>query len=128
MSTWPAYFPEQCPPLQARIDNIQVYRLVDSTPLTANDFLPTVVEHPHRPFPADKLCAACGVSVFRNVQDVMAKRRRFAPLRNKKIARGCITESDGLVLETFEPTHITWWLQTVAPHANFTEHQEYDTP
>lgn len=127
MNKWPEYFPEQCPPAEARNDNVQVFRLVDGTPLSAEDFRPAVIEHPHRPFGSDKLCVACGVSVFRNVQDVIAKRNRFAPLRNKKIARGHITESDGLVLETFEPTHMTWWLQTSTPHISFTEHNEYES-
>lgn len=61
MTKWPAYFPEQCPPADARNDNVQVFRLVDGTPLSAEDFRPTIVEQPHRAFEADKLCAACGV-------------------------------------------------------------------
>lgn len=127
MNKWPNYFPEQCPPVDARNDNIQVFRLVDGAPLSAKDFRPTVIEQPHRAFEADKLCAACGVSVFRNVQDVIKKRSRFKPLRSKKIALGSITEVDGLVLETFEPTHMTWWLQTATPHINFIEHDEHDS-
>jgi hypothetical protein len=126
MSKWPDYFPDQCPPAEARNDNVQVFRLVDGAPLSAEDFLPTFIEQPHRPFDADKFCAACGVSVFRNVQDVVQKRSRFKPLRGKKIARGRITEVDGRVLETFEPTHMTWWLQTAAPHINFVLHDEHE--
>lgn len=127
MSKWPEYFPEQCPPAEARYDNVQVFRLVDGVPLSAEDFRPTVIEWPHRAFGADKLCAACGVSVFRNLQDVLKTRARFNPLRNKKIARGHITERDGLVLETFEPTHMTWWLQTSTPQVNFIEHDEHES-
>ncbi len=127
MTKWPAYFPEQCPPADARNDNVQVFRLVDGTPLSAEDFRPTIVEQPHRPFQPEKLCAACGVSVFRSVQDVIKKRERFKPLRSKKIACGRITESDGLVLETFEPTHMTWWLQTSTPHITFIEHDEHES-
>jgi hypothetical protein len=127
MTNWPDYFPEQCPPGKARNDNVQVFRLVSGTPLSAEDFHPTIIESPHRPFEPENLCAACGVSVFRNVQDVIKKRAKYKPLRSKKIASGRITESDGLVLETFAPTHMTWWLQTSTPHINFTEHDEHES-
>jgi hypothetical protein len=53
-------------------------------------------------------------------------RARFKPLRSKKIARGRIGEDDGLVLETFQPSHMTWWLQTPTPHINFVELDEHD--
>jgi hypothetical protein len=50
MTKWPIYYPEQCPPAAARNDNIQVFRLIGGLPLSAEDFRPTIVEHPHRPF------------------------------------------------------------------------------
>lgn len=125
VAIWPDHFPEQCPPLAARRDNIQVFRLVNQTPPTAEDFLPTDKEWPHRSFPKEALCAACGVSVFRNVEDVIKKMARYPALRHKKIARGQIKESDGLVLETFQPSHMTWWLQTSTPHLSFSEYDEH---
>jgi hypothetical protein len=117
MTTWPNYFPKQCPPADARKDNVLVFRLVDNMPPSANDFLPTILEQPHRAFDPEELCAACSVSVFRNYQDILKKHRRYRALRGKKIVQVNITENDGLVLETFAPSHMTWWLQIAAPHA-----------
>lgn len=128
MTQWPSYFPDQCPPADARNDNVQVFRLVTGTPLSAEDFLPTIAEQPHRDFDVSKLCAACGVSVYRNVQDAMTTRARFKALRSRKIARGRITESDGVILETFTPSHMTWWLQTSTPHINFSEYHDHESP
>jgi len=64
---------------------------------------------------------ACGVSVFKNIDDILRKRERFKPLRNKKVASGIIMPDDGFVKETYEPSHVTWWLQTEKPHATFNE-------
>lgn len=118
---WPDYFPEQCPPSDARQDDLKVFRLVTSSPPTADDFLPTTIESPHRKFTGEELCMACGVSVFKNIADIIKMRDRFKPLRTKKIAYGTITFSDGLVKETGQPSHVTWWLQTNEPHATFRE-------
>ena len=118
---WPEYFPEQCPPPNARRENVQVYRLVGNSPTTAEDFQPTIVEFPHREFTSHQICMACGVSVFRELSDALKIRASYKGLRQKKIAFGSISESDGLVLQTGKPTHITWWLQTSTPHLNFKE-------
>ncbi|WP_306553758.1 hypothetical protein [Acidovorax sp.] len=124
MATWPNYFPPQCPPATARQDDVLVYRLVNSAPPTLDDFKPTKIEQPERTFAEDEICAACGVSVFRNVKDIVKKQSRYKALRSKKIAFGSISHNDGLVLETFTPSHMTWWLQTSAPHRNFIEYIE----
>lgn len=118
---WPDYFPDQCPPAEARRDTIQVYRLVGSSPPTVHDFLPTVVEAPHRQFPADKLCLACGVSVYRDAADAMKQRAKYKPLRDKLLAKGTIMPEDGPILETGRLSHVTWWLQTSTPHVRFDE-------
>lgn len=125
MNSWPEYFPRECPPADARRDNIEVFRLVDVSPPSPADFRPTKVEYPHRKFESDKCCSACGVSVYRDVNDIIRKRARYKALRDKKIAVGRISHEDGLVLETFEPSHITWWLQTANPHLSFVEFEDH---
>lgn len=125
MDSWPEYFPRECPPVDARRDNIEVFRLVDGCPPSTADFRPTLVEYPHRNFEGEKRCAACGVSVFRDVKDIIRKRSLYKPLRDKKIAVGRISHEDGLVLETFEPSHLTWWLQTLTPHLSFVEVEDH---
>ena len=121
MDSWPEYFPRECPPADARRDDIEVFRLVDGSPPSASDFRPTIVEYPHRKFEGADYCAACGVSVFRDINDIVRKRERYKGLRGKKIAVGRITHEAGLILETFGLSHITWWLQTANPHLSFVE-------
>ena len=121
MRMWPDYFPDRCPPSDARTDSIEAFRLVGSAPPAPVDFLPLLIEAPHRGFTPEKLCMACGVSVFRTAADAIRTKNRFKPLRAKHVARGRIEPEDGLILETGQPTHATWWLQTAAPHARFTE-------
>lgn len=123
MAMWYENFPAECPPTEARADNVLVYRLVNSVLPEASDFLPTKAEQPERNFKPDEACAACGVSVFRNVQDIIQKQSRYKALRSKKVAIGKITCADGLVLETFTPSHMTWWLRTSTPHSNFVEYK-----
>ena len=69
MAAWPSYFPVECPPADARKDDVWVYRLVANVPPSLNDFLPAKIEQPERQFKPNEICAACGVSVFRDVQD-----------------------------------------------------------
>jgi len=118
---WFNDFPEQCPPLDARKDKLEVFRLVSNSPPTADDFLPTIKESPHRNFSDENMCIACGVSVFKNIDDILRRREDFKPLKDKKVAYGTIMPDDGVVKETGKPSHITWWLQTKEPHKTFSE-------
>jgi hypothetical protein len=73
-------------------------------------------------FPPDEGCRACGLSVYRDLNDAKNARARYKPLRDKKIARGHITESDGVVMQTSTPaSHYTWWMKTATPEACFSE-------
>jgi hypothetical protein len=118
---WPSFFPPSCPPPAAQPDSIEAFRLVSNDPPLPSDFLPTVQEAPHRSFGPDQVCIACGVSVFRTAADAERTRARFKPLRHKRVARGTIEPEDGLLLQTGQPTHTTWWLATATPHVKFTE-------
>lgn len=125
MATWPSHFPLQCPPSNARQDEVEVFRLVESDPPSASDFLSNIDEQPQRKFPPNLLCNACGVSVYQKYADVAATRRKYpAALGHKKVAIGTISRTDGVVLETFTPSHMTWWVQTSTPHAEFTRYNE----
>lgn len=118
---WPDYFPEQCPPSQARGEELRVFRLVSQNPPTKEDFLPSIIEQPHRKFDTEEFCCACGVSVFKDIADVKVKMARYKALRKKQIAMCEIKEQDGLILETFSGSHVTWWLRTDTPHSTFRE-------
>lgn len=116
---WFDDFPEQCPPKDARKDNLVVFRLVSNIPPKLEDFISTIRESPHRSFSGEALCNAHGVSVFKKIEDIRKKRERFKNLKNKNIARCKISQNDGLIKETGEPSHVTWWLQTNDPHKTF---------
>lgn len=64
---------------------------------------------------------AHGLSVYKNKADILTTRNKYKPLRGKKIAVGKITPADGVIKETGGSSHVTWWLQTATPHANFSE-------
>lgn len=63
---WPDYFPENCPPQNARRDNLKVYRLVDNDPPRQNDFVPNKLLYPHINYSGETLCLVCGISVDKN--------------------------------------------------------------
>jgi len=114
---WFDDFPEQCPPKDARKDNLVVFRLVSNIPPKREDFISTIRESPHRSFSGDELCDAHGISVFKKIEDIRKIRERF--FKNKNIVRCKISENDGLIKETRKYSHVTWWLQTDNPHETF---------
>jgi hypothetical protein len=116
---WPDYFPTNCPPQNARSDNLKVYRLVDSDPPNQDDFIPNKLLYPHIDYTGETLCLACGISVDKTLDGIKRTRKRFRVLRNKKIAVGTIKPNDGVILETGSGTHVTWWVQTKTPHVSF---------
>ncbi|MFZ6755521.1 hypothetical protein ACO0KY_19405 [Undibacterium sp. Dicai25W] len=117
--TWPQYFPASCPPQDARSENIEVFRLIEESKAKKSDFLPTVIEFPHRKF--DDACILCSVSVFVNIDEIKKRQARYSNLKSKKIAKGTIAETDGLILETLSAGHVSWWLKTDEPHRTFSE-------
>lgn len=122
---WFDDFPKQCPPSDARQDTLDVFRLVSNIPPKADDFLSNIKESPHRPFSSDVLCNAHGVSVYKKYEDIVDTRKKYPKAHGrKKIVVGTITPEDGLLKETFAPSHVTWWLQTDEPHKTFKEVQD----
>jgi len=117
--TFPDFYPAKCPPEDARRDTVEVYRLVNHDPPEAVDFLPTVIEAPTRQMQQGHECIACATSVFTSEDAIEGKKQRFRALRNKLIAKGTIQPTDGKVLETLSKHHISWWVESNAPHASF---------
>jgi hypothetical protein len=111
---WPNYFPLGVPPDDAVDANGPVYRLVKLCPPQANDFLSSYEEYPGRSF--HDLENACGMSVYRLIQDVQRTRNRYRPLRNRRIAIGVLLPEFGRMKPT--PTngdsHYTVWLRCSA--------------
>lgn len=106
-------FPEECPPDDAtEVEEERVLRLVRNTPPTIEDFVPLVIERPGRNF-GNLLCQACGLSIYKNLEDVHRLQRRVGGHRDKPIAAGRIVPELGVVKPTpnrHADTHTTWWL------------------
>ncbi len=120
MTVWPSHFPAACPPIEARPAEMNVFRMVASSPPTKEDFMSHV--DANKPYNSAEQCRACGLSVYTDLKDAKTARKRFKPLRGLLIARGSITSNDGVVLQTSTPaSHYTWWVKTSTPEASFSE-------
>ena len=107
---WPDFYPENCPPAEAKPASGTVYRLVKHNPPRLEDFLSTWEEFPGRfPEPTIKIS---GTSVHRDLQDSERLKNRIGHLRNRKIAKGKLNPTLGMIQHTpsREKSHHTWWI------------------
>lgn len=119
---WPEEFPHACPPGDATEPTGRVIRLVRDDPPVPSDFQSVALEQPHRSWnSADEECRAHGLSVHRDPSDAEAVMRRFASMRNRRLAIADITDAGGLMKPTpsrLSQSHITWWLPLNALPSN----------
>lgn len=103
--------PEGCPPDAAEEITTPraVFRLVRTDPPTPADFLSQRQEKPDQIFRGVTECEACGLSVFADRRDAEAKALKLPSLKNRKLYRVTLTVGAGRVLQTFQPSHHTWW-------------------
>ena len=112
-----AHLPSDCPPASTESTFGEVYRFIDmnhSTPLP-EDFLSWRELNPDKPCPTGvQECQACGVSVFRSINDVRRAQKIIPGLKKKKPALGNLTPELGLIQNTPSKktgkSHHTWWL------------------
>ena len=114
---WPTFFPANCPPSDAIVATGAGYRFVKNSPPTPADF----ASHAEmkRRFGGDE-CQACGLSVFRNIEDLNAMRSRVKAFRSQYTAVGDL--DTGVVKHTpaSAPSHHSWWLPVdTFVHENF---------
>lgn len=65
---------------------------------------------PAKPFKNE--CRACGLSVYKSIDDAYRAQRNIPGMKKKRIAFGVLEEADGRLLNTpakTEPSHHTWW-------------------
>ena len=103
--------PAGCPPDAAEeiAAPRAVYRLVRSDPPTPDDFLSQRQENPSKVFSGISECVVCGLSVFADKNDAVAKAQKLQHLKNRKICRVTLTAGAGRIQPTFQPSHHTWW-------------------
>lgn len=103
--------PAGCPPDVAEeiATTRVVFRLVRTDPPTPDDFLSQRQEKPDRLFPGVTECQACGLSVFADRRDAVAKALKLPRLKNHKLCRVTLLTGAGRIQQTFQPSHHTWW-------------------
>ena len=103
--------PAGCPPDEAEeiAAPLAVFRLVRTDPPTHNDFLSQRQEKPGKVFDNVTECQACGLSVFADKHDAVAKAQKLPHLKNRRICRVTLQAGAGRIQPTFQPSHHTWW-------------------
>ena len=108
------HLPPDCPPLDADLSVMVVYYLVDTDPTTEKDFLSFRERRPDINVEPARTCEACGLSVFTDTLGTELARKSSRSLRNKKLAKGCLSKDSGKIKNTPSQntgdTHHTWWL------------------
>lgn len=116
MCTWPDVFPEGVPPSSATDADGVAYRIVRTIPANPVDFRSTWDEQPKRraTFAGEDLVHAHGCSLHRELADSVRTRDKFPALRTRRIARGELEASHGVVEPTRGQSHITLWMYVEA--------------
>ena len=96
-------------------------------PPTAKDFRSTFEEWAEqgKPVPTEAMWQACGTSLHTDLAQSRATRKRFRPLRTRKIVVGDLVANHGKMLPTGGPAHLTVWFRANAsPQSAFTADAE----
>ena len=112
---WPDYYPENCPPAEAKPASGTVYRLVVHDPAQEEDFKTSFEENPRR-FNNKPDIKNCGLSVQTDIQDSeqLKKAMKMVPrFKNSQIAEGELNPTLGLIQHTPSSeykSHHSWWV------------------
>lgn len=105
--TFPQSWPDQpCPPSTAIDADGIVFRIVKTDPPSSHDFL----SHTELGRRVKASCVACGISVFRKIEDAEHCAEMYPKLGNL-IAKGELSPATGktTVPAAKGASHITWW-------------------
>ena len=103
--------PSGCPPEGAReiTSSSPVFRLVRTSPPTADDFRSQRAEKPSRKFRGVSECRARGLSVFSRREDSQ-RALKLPALRGRLICRVQLESGAGSIQQTGQQlSHHTWW-------------------
>jgi hypothetical protein len=116
MTTWPEWFPENCPPATAAPATGTFYRLVEEETVTRDDFrsvreLLRLGLKSRQYWSDEEESNAVACSVHAVIDDAEKTRKSIGALKNRRIAQGEI-DGDGRVLHTpsrLTHSHHSWW-------------------
>jgi len=116
---WNQLYNAKCPPANATKENVDhVYRFVLGMNITARDFEPQIIKYPKKKYPHNKKCEFSATSVWDDYNKAINMKKKIPGFKNKLIAKGCITQTDGEILRD-KNHHINWWVTINNPHSNF---------
>ena len=113
---FPDYFPPDCPPKNAKIGRMAVFRAIKGEVPCEQDFICVHKLYPKRIIPESERLNSYGLSFYKNIDDLKAMISSLSMnIRNKRfnnIASGYMTEEYGVYLETPKNnnSHVTWWI------------------
>jgi hypothetical protein len=105
---FPTHYPEECPPKTAKPVSGEVFRFVNKDTPRDLDFESHFVRKLR--FEPSKKCEACGCSVYLSEKAARAKADSIPALRKKQLAKATLSPEWGVIAQTFEPSHHTWWV------------------
>ncbi|HUX12113.1 MAG TPA: hypothetical protein VMW87_03745 [Spirochaetia bacterium] len=105
-----SFLPESCPPKEAVPPNLVVIRLVRDEIVSKEDFVPYYSMVPGKDW-GNRLCKACGLSVYTDPADVKRAMGVNPALRTFRSAFGRLEPSSGAIQHTPRDgdSHHTWW-------------------
>ena len=118
---WFETLPPDCPPNDAtRPENQVLYRLVKYNPAQSCDFsshkklgLDTTLKSPPDP------CNVCAISLFTSIEKAENLKKMRAH-RGKYIAVVQLNRNAGVLKQTYQPEHYSWWRAKSYPIVDFT--------
>lgn len=119
---FPSYFPENCPPSDAKHEELIVFRMGKNNPAEESDFYPHVIVFPEK-FKNTNNLLVYGISVFSDLDEMIKCQKAIPALKKMKFRyQGITYKHTGVVKRTPKnnKAHITWWLYDgVNPHEFF---------
>lgn len=114
---WLEELPKSCPPETAQFFSGFLYRLVDNIPPQHIDIASNYALFPGKVFPNIPECTQRACSVY-NSKEECKKQRKYSRLKNKKLIAFIFDNNFGLVMNTFNDSHFSWWvLRSFSPNS-----------
>lgn len=108
---WFETLPDSCPPQDADAPlEDSFYRIAQGNPAEDSDFFSQKKMNPEKIFTGNGIdeCITRAISLFANIED--AKRKLKLPkFKGNSIAEIVLNSNDGVVKQTFKPSHHSWW-------------------
>lgn len=109
MTEWFEPLPDKCPPADSySVDGQKFYRLTNNQIPNSDDFTSLRIEFPQKDFLDKPECIVRAISIFADKFDCdnLLKLPRH---KGKKIFELTLQSTDGVVKQTFKPSHHSWW-------------------